>query len=181
MKTTTVYSGPGYPVDPKKEERRGAKNLDQYRCVMQPDPEVIDYCEQLDVTIARMVGVMCSPENITPDMPPERRAVRETLYNQLITGHWHESGHWAEGQTRIPICGMIASLSDGRKLPAISFKDDHLFSPLNGLKTGIRGKVFPAVRATLNLSTSGYFIARDCAEPSLELSSENENYEYQPG
>lgn len=36
MKTTTVYRGPGYPVDPKKEEKRTLQSDPNYLCIMLP-------------------------------------------------------------------------------------------------------------------------------------------------
>lgn len=35
-KTITVYRGPGYPIDPKREEKRIAEEGPKYSCVMLP-------------------------------------------------------------------------------------------------------------------------------------------------
>lgn len=40
-KWTKVYSGPGYPIDPKKEQQRFYENIDLYR-FNPPDPSIVE-------------------------------------------------------------------------------------------------------------------------------------------
>lgn len=74
-KWTKVYSGPGYPIDPKKEQQRFYENLDQYQCVLVNPPVFELVSEQFEI-IYDLVRCSNQDESITFDFPTNPRIVK---------------------------------------------------------------------------------------------------------
>lgn len=50
MKTVKVYHAPGYPLDPKKEEKRALEEFSDYCCKMIPPKPILLKSQTVDFT-----------------------------------------------------------------------------------------------------------------------------------